>query len=179
MEFEKPDTSHLKFKPKEIIPTEERAQPGDGSAISVQLIHRQNQIAEEKAARRKKKGLPQEATALLAPGHALSPVFKPKEITPLDPPAASGDEDVISVPDILLENRVAEERSGWGRIKSWRKRKSRRLRDFLILVGGIDLGIAVIMKTMPGVMTEIYGIAGITLVTSMSGWIMFVVMDDY
>ena len=114
-----------------------------------------------------------------APGHARSPVFKPKEITPLDQPAASGDEDVISVPDILLENRVAEERSGWGRIKSWRKRKSRRLRDFLILVGGIDLGIAVIMKTKPGVMTEIYGIAGITLVTSMSGWIMFVVMDDY
>jgi hypothetical protein len=179
MEFEKPDTSHLKLKPKEIVPTEERALPGDGSALSVQLIHRQNQIAEEKAARRRKKGLPPEPPSLPAPGQALSPVFKPKEITPLDPPAASDDEDVISVPGILLENRVAEERSGWGRIKNWRKRKSRRLRDFVILVGGVDLAIAIIMKTMPGTVTMVYGIAGITLVTTMSGWIMFVVMDDY
>jgi hypothetical protein len=179
MEFEKPDTSHLKLKPKEIVPTEERARPGDGSAISVRLIHTQNQVAEEKAAERKKKGLPPEPATLPAPGQALSPVFRPKEITPLDPPAPPGDEDAISVPDILLENRVAEERSGWGRIKNWRKRKSRRLRDFLIIVGGIDLSTAIVMKTMPSTMTMVYGIACITLVTSMSGWIMFFVMDDY
>jgi hypothetical protein len=179
MEFEKPDTSHLKLKPKEITPTEGRALPGDGSAISVQLIHRQNQIAEEKAAKRGKKGLPPEQAPVLALSAALPPVFKPKEIARLDPPAAPGDENAVSVHEILLENRIAEERSGWGRIKRWRKRKSRRLRDFLVLVGGFDLAIAFMMKSMPGYITAVYGVAGITLVTSMVGWIMFVVMDDY
>ena len=56
MEDEKPDTRHLVLKPKEIELTEERSRPGDGTAISVQLIHRQNVLAEEKAARDRRRG---------------------------------------------------------------------------------------------------------------------------
>ncbi len=176
MEDEKPKTSHLVLKPKEIVPTDLPTRAGDGNAISAQLIHGQNKAAEERAAWRKKEGI-----AMPAPvaDPVLSPAFRPKEIAPLDPPSAPGDEEVISVPGILLENRLAEERSGWGRIKRWRRRKSRRTRDFVILVGGTDLAIIVLMKTMPGAITLIYGVAAITLVTSMFGWILFFVMDDY
>lgn len=35
------------------------------------------------------------------------------------------------------------------------------------------------MRLMPSGVTLIYGTAAITLVTSMFGWILFFVMDDY
>ena len=176
MDDEKPNTSHLVLKPKVIIPTDAPSRPGDGTAISAQLIHSQNKAAEEWSRSRRKKGAP----LPLAPAEpALAPIFKPKELSPLDPPSKPGDEEAIRVADILLQNRIAEERSGWGRIKRWSKRKSRRGRDFIILVGGFDLGIVLLMRLMPSGVTLIYGTAAITLVTSMFGWILFFVMDDY
>jgi hypothetical protein len=177
MDDEKPDTRHLVLKPKVIELTEERSRPGDGTAVSVQLIHRQNALAEEKAAKEKRRGRSQPPEA--EPAQALSPVFKPREIVPTDPPAMPGDEASISVPDILLENQIAEHQSGWWRVKGRKRRKSRRNRDFLLLVGGLDLAIAVLMRVMSNTMSTIYGIAGITLITSTFAWIMFVVNDDY
>ena len=179
MDDEKPDTRHLMLKPKEIILTEERARPGDGMAISVQLIHRQNQLAEEKSAGR---GPDKREAPLALPAEApppLSPVFKHREFVPTDLPASADDDEAISVPDILLENRIAEQNSGWGRIKRWNKRKSKRDRDFLLLVGGLDLAIVVAMKLMANTVSTIFGMAAITLVTTMFAWIMFVVNDDY
>jgi hypothetical protein len=179
MDDEKPDTRHLVLKPKEIVLTEERALPGDGKAISVQLIHRQNQLAERKSAARDRKGseeplaLPPEAPP------PLSPVFKHTEFVPANPPPKADDEEAISVPEILLENRIAEDESGWGRIKSWKKRKSRRDRDFILLVGSLDLAIVIAMKYMDNTVSSIFGIAAITLVTTMFAWVMFVVNDDY
>jgi hypothetical protein len=179
MDDEKPDTRHLVLKPKVIVPTEERSRPGDGTAISVQLIHRQNQLAEEKSSRKKPRGREQAPPPRAEPAPALSPVFKPREFAPTDPPPRTGDEEAISVPDILLENRIAEQQSGWWRVKRRKRRKSRRNRDFLLVVGGLDLAIAVLMKAMSNTMSTIYGVAGITLVTSTVAWIMFVVNDDY
>jgi hypothetical protein len=176
MEDEKPDTRHLVLKPKVIVPTDSRSLPGDGTAISVQLIHRENRLAEENAKRKPGSG---GAAASPLPAPALPPVFKVPVVNPLDPPPKPGDEEAIRVPEMLSENRAAEERSGWGRLKRFRGRKSKRNRDFLIFVGGLDLAIAAGIKFMPGTVTMIYGIAAITLVTSMFGWIMFVVNDDY
>jgi hypothetical protein len=179
MDDEKPDTRHLVLKPKEIVLTEERAMPGDGKAISVQLIHRQNQLAERKSAARGRDG---REAPLSIPAEApppLPPVFKHTEFVPANAPAKADDEEAISVPEILLENRIAEEESGWGRIKRWNKRKSRRNRDFLLLVGSLDLAIVVAMRYMDNTVSSIFGIAAITLVTSMFAWVMFVVNDDY
>jgi hypothetical protein len=106
-------------------------------------------------------------------------VFRPKDIVPTDPPAKPGDEEAVSVPGILLENQVAEHRSGWWRVKGGKKRVSRRNRDFILIVGGLDLAIAVGIKVMSNTVSTIYGIAGITLITSTFAWIMFVVNDDY
>jgi hypothetical protein len=180
VEDEKPDTRHLVLKPKEIVPMDNRSLPGEGTAISVQLIHTENRLAEEKANRKPRFGrAPSPLRPEPAPSPALPPVFKPREIAPLDPPSKPGDEEAIHVPEILFENRIAEDESGWGRLMRLKKRKSKRSRDFFIVVGGLDLAIGACMKFMPGTMTTIYGLAGITLVTSMTAWIMFVVNDDY
>jgi hypothetical protein len=178
MEDEKPDTRHLVLKPKVITLTEERSVSGDGTAISVQLIHRQNQIAEDKARMKKPRG-EKPAPPAAAPAQALPPVFKPREIVPTDPPAGQNADEAISVPDILLENRNAELEKGWWRIRHRKKKPSRRNRDFILIVGGIDLAIAIMIKVMSNTITTIYGVAGITLVTSTFAWIMFVVNDDY
>ncbi len=178
MEDEKPETKHLVLKPKVITLTEERARPGDGTAISVQLIHRQNQIAEEKS-RGKKRDKLELPPPGAAPAQVLPPIFKPKEIVPTDAPVGKDDSEAISVPEILLENRIAEQQKGWWRVKRKKRRASRRNRDFIIVVGSTDLAIAVVTKVMSNTVSTIYGIAGITLITSTVAWIMFVVNDDY
>jgi hypothetical protein len=177
MDFEKPDTSHLVLKPKEIVPTDSRSLPGDGKAISVRLIHAQNRIAEEKASTRKKqRGAP---PPLLGKEPGPPPGFRASEIDRVNAPALPGDEDAVSVPGILQENVAAEVESGLARVTPRKRRLSRRTRDFVLLVGSIDAAIIVYMKIAPSTVTFVYGIAGITLVTSMIGWVAFVVMDDY
>jgi hypothetical protein len=178
MEDEKPSTKRLALRPKVIIPTDTVARPGDGTAISVQLMHEQNRVGDQKAAERRKKGDPF-LPASEASEPALAPVFKPKDISPMDQPSYPGDEEAVHVHDILLENRIAEDLSGWGRLKSWTKRKSRRDRDFIVGVGGMDLAIIIMMRVMPGETTLVFGLSAITLFTTMAAWIMYMVMDDY
>src|ERR1700690_4247031 len=103
MEFEKPDTSHLVLKPKEIVPTDSRALPGDGTAISVRLIHKQNQVAEEKAFKKRRSGsrTPAPGTPPVPP----PPGFKAIEIERVNPTAHPGNEAAINVPEMLQENR--------------------------------------------------------------------------
>lgn len=178
MEEEKPDTQHLVLKPKVVVPTDKPSHPGDEAAISVQKFHQQNRVAEERLSRRGRRGTrptPRDPE----PPQELPPGFKPKEITPVNAPARPDDEDAISVPEILLENHIAEVESGLAEVGYRKKRKSRRIRDFLLIVGSVDIGVAMVMKSMGNPVTMIYGIAAITLVTSTVGWIMFVVMDDY
>lgn len=109
----------------------------------------------------------------------IPPGFKKKEVVPVNAPAPEDDLEGIRVHDILQENRVAEEAAGAHALQPKAPRKTRRLRDFLLLVGTIDLAIAVLIKVMQNPMMFIYGIAGITLVTATVAWIMFVVMDAY
>jgi len=177
MEFEKPDTSHLALKPKEIVPTDSRALPGDGTAISVRLIHKQNQVAEEKASRGKRSG-----SRTPAPGKppvAPPPGFKAIEIESVNPTAHPGGVGAINVPEMLQENRKIEVESGLADVRHPKKRKSRRNRDFILLVGSIDAAIIIYVRIMQNPVAFVYGIAGVTLVTATFAWIMFVVMDDY
>jgi hypothetical protein len=179
MDDEKPSTKHLVLKPKEIVPTDNVSRPGDGQAISVQLIHRENVLAEQRAAKRRKSKEPFPVSAA-AGAPPLDPIFKPKEIVPLDPAAPANDEEAIRVPDILLENRIAEEESGWGRIFHRRRRRiSRRTRDFIMIVGVVDVAIVLFVRWSLNTVSFIYGIAAVTLLTSTAAWIMFAVMDDY
>jgi hypothetical protein len=45
---DKPSGRKLVLKPREVTRTDPSARPGDGTEISVALIHRQNRIAEER-----------------------------------------------------------------------------------------------------------------------------------
>jgi len=177
MEDEKPSTKHLVLKPKEIVPMDGPSRPGDGTAFSVQLIHEQNRLAEEKAKARRRTNAPMPVPEAQEP--ELSPVFKMKTIDTVNPVARPDDEEAIHVAEILLENRIIEEQRGWKRIKFWKRRSSRRLRDFLIGVGSIDLAVAGFMYWQQNPITAMFGIGAITLVTSISAWMMFFVMDDY
>lgn len=189
MEDEKPDTSHLVLKPKVVDPIDKIARPGDGTAISVQGIHRENVRADEQRAARRKPSLageaPKDATAppgfkFKAPPGATVPLgFKRKEVVPVSPTAPADDAAGIRVLDILAENLDAEEASGWGQLKKQPKRRKRRTRDFLLIVGTIDLGVGVMIKVADNPMVMVYGLAAIALVTSTLGWIMFFVMDSY
>jgi len=177
MEDEKPSTKHLVLKPKEIDPMDGPCRPGDGKALSVQLIHEQNRLAEEKAKVRRKTSAPMPVPEVQEP--ELSPAFKVKTIDTVNPVARPDDEEAIHIAEILLENRIIEEGSGWKRIRFWRRRSSKRLRDFLVGVGSIDLTVLAFMWWQPNPVTAMFGVGAITLVTSMSAWIMFFVMDDY
>jgi hypothetical protein len=177
MEYEKPSTKHLVLKPKEIVPMDGPSRPGDGKAFSVQLIHEQNRIAEEKAKARRKKNAPMPTPEVAEP--ELSPAFKLKTIDTVNPVARPDDEEAIRVAEILLQNRIIDERSGWKRIQFWKRRSSRRLRDFLVGVGSIDLAVAGFMYWQQNPITAMFGIGAITLVTSMGAWMVFFVMDDY
>jgi hypothetical protein len=69
--------------------------------------------------------------------------------------------------------------SGLADLKQRKKRRSRRNRDFVLVVGSLDLAIVIVMRLEPGPITMVYGLSAITLVTSIVGWTMFVVNDDY
>jgi hypothetical protein len=175
-EFEKPKTDHLVLKPRVVDPTDKPAGPGDSSRISVQGIHAENVLADKQRA----KGERGNISPSVPPVETQVPKgFKLAEYEVFNDVARPHDEDAVSVDEILLENRIAEDRSGWGRIVDWRHRKSHRGRDFLIVVGSVDLSIALIMKMESNVMTAIYGIAGITMFTTTVAWVMFMVMDPY
>jgi len=170
-EFEKPDTRHLVLKPKEIVPTDPVARPGDPHAISVQQIHRQNQQAEARL---------REGATLKAPAPAPVPAgFKRAEFTPATPVAPPGDPEAIKVEELMRENAAVDVASGWSGYREPPKRKSRRLRDFFLLVGPIDLALLCVILLVRNPATAIFGLAGIVMTTVCLAWIMFFVMDDY
>jgi hypothetical protein len=175
-EFEKPKTDHLVLKPKVVDPTDKPAGPGDSSRISVQGIHAENVLADKQRAKGKR-GTISPTVPLAEP--QVPKGFKMTEFEVFNDVARAHDEDAVSVDEILLENRIAEERSGWGRIVDWRRRKSHRGRDFLLVVGSVDLFIAFMMKMEANVVTSIYGVAAITLFTTTMAWVMFMIMDPY
>src|ERR1700761_4272008 len=125
-EFEKPDTSRLVLKPKEIVRTDPVSRPGDPEAISVRKIHLQNQRAE--ARQREGEKLKDIAPAAVPAG------FRRPEVTPVTPLAKPGDPEAIRVHDLMRANAAMDVASGWSEYKEPPKRKSRRSRDFFLLV---------------------------------------------
>lgn len=178
MDDEKPSTKQFVLKQKDIIPIDQPARPGDGTALSVQLIHKMNQVAEEKGRR----ALKEHEDLRKAPPivSSVTPhVLKTKDIDPIDKAAHAGDEEAILVPDLLLENRVAEEESGYRAVKPRKRRVSRRNRDFFLILVPVDAAIIAFMIKYFTVVIFAFGLGALALITSMMTWIMFMVMDDY
>ena len=81
---------------------------------------------------------------------------------------------------ILKENLDRANAAGLNTLTPKPKRRSRRTRDYILVVTALDLffGFAA-FGPYSNVGTMAYGVAGIIISTLGLGWIMFFVMDDY
>ncbi len=174
-----PSVRKLVLKPREVTRTDAVARPGDGTEISVPLIHRQNRIAEQRLSLRRRDDGPRPP---LGAGDAPrdSPPFAPKEIAPTEEAARPGDGTAISVTLIHRQNRIAEERRGPELVALPRRRMSRRTRDYLFLVTLAGLVVALFalqLPRTPGVL--LMGFFLVAYAAGLLAWVMFGVMDDY
>jgi hypothetical protein len=178
MDDEKPPARRLVLKHRDVEPVDTISRPGDGTAISVQLIHLENKLAEGRPIGRRALD-PADPPGTGHPEGVLSP-FRPKEITPIDPPSPAGDESAISVSDMLQENRVAALDSGPELIAMPPRRSSRRHRDFAVLISCalISVGVvtAIFRHDMQVVALALFGIVFLTVILA---WVMYGVMDRY
>jgi len=176
---ERPPGRRLVLKPKEITPTDTSARPGDGTAISVPLMHRQNRIAEGRRVRGvRDDGPPPAPEAHEAPREP--PRLAPREIAATEAAARPGDGTAISVALIHRQNRIAEERRGPAPISMPRRRLSKRTRDFWFLVMLAALVVGALLAQLPwSRATLAMGLVLVGIVAVVLAWVMFGVMDDY
>lgn len=177
---ENPPVRRLVLKPREIERTDPSARPGDGTAISVALMHRQNEIAAEKSSPLRKWDDPAESPPDAADGPAGTPVFGSKEITPTEASARPGDGTAISVGLIHRQNRIAAEKLGAEIVAMPPRRRSRRTRDFLFLVVLAAAVVSLFLLQLPRTRgTLIMGLVIVGYAAALLAWVMFGVMDDY
>jgi hypothetical protein len=175
MDDEKPQVRRLTLKPKEIVHTETVARTGDGTAISVKLMHLENRNAETKPA-------DTDGVRFAAAEPRPKPIpFKarhPGEDPEPDAPFVEETDDTISVHDILQENRLAAAEPEI--IAMPVHRRSRRNRDFVLIVGTA----AAVTGILAFVFRENRELVGlgmfiVVFMTVVLAWIMYGVMDRY
>lgn len=179
MDDKDPPVRRLVLKPKEVSPTDTAPRPGDGTAINVRLIHRENQLAEERRAAAGGDDSPGSDSDPANSAVAPSP-FKAREITPTDPRSHPGDPESISVQQMLGQNRRAAVRSEPELIAMPAPRRSRRNRDFATLLGTAILATGAVVAAFRHD-AEIIALAlfGIAFMTAILAWIIYGVMDRY
>ncbi|HZZ19122.1 MAG TPA: hypothetical protein VFE25_07130 [Opitutaceae bacterium] len=175
MDDETPKARRLTLKPKEIVQTETVAQTGDGTAISIKLMHLENRNAAEKPAdttgTRFAEREPRQAPIPFKPRH-------PAEDPEPDPAPGGEIGEEISVHEMLQANRVAAAEPEV--IAMPRKRPSRRNRDFMLLVGCAAAATGVLLFAFRE-NRELVGLGMFIIVflTVILAWIMYGVMDRY
>jgi hypothetical protein len=176
---DQPQKRRLSLKPKDVEPVDKVARPGDGTAISVKLIHRENQLAADRPPGSWQGDLMTPPTEEGDIEAGPSP-FKPKEITPMDLPSGRSGEDAISVPKMLHRNQAAAAASAPELIAMPVRRRSRRHRDFMVLLGcaAISFGALALIFRQDRQMVAL-GLFGIVFATVILAWIMYGVMDRY
>lgn len=89
-------------------------------------------------------------------------------------------DDPNDVYAVLERNRAMEKNSGRDQVELKKKGLSRRTRDFwLLIVGGNLAVLASVFFSGLNVMTVIFGLAGIIIVSLGLTWVMWFVMSDY
>jgi hypothetical protein len=174
---ETPPVRKLVLKAKDITPTDSAARVGDGTAISVRLMHKVNELAERESGGRGTANPDMETPA--APPEAPSP-FARRDVDLTDAPTQTADGTAISASLILKQNRIAEERHAPELIALPTRRRSKRMLDFLLLeaVGSLlDGGLVLALPTTIG--SLVLGLFLFVFFTAMLAWIIFGVMDDY
>jgi hypothetical protein len=174
-----PPKRRLALKPREVEPVDKVARPGDGTAISVKLIHRENQLAEGRQPGSWSGDLMTPPEAAGEPEGDPS-IFKPKEITPIDAPSKPGDEGAISVQGMLHRNLAAAADTAPELIAMPVRRRSRRNRDFLLLLGcaALSVGVLAVVFREDRQMVAL-ALFGIVFTTVILAWVMYGIMDRY
>jgi len=179
MDDDQPPKRRLSLKPREVEPVDKVSRPGDGTAISVKLIHRENQLAADRPPGSWQGDL-MTPPAGFGEGEGAPSPFKPKDITPTDTPAGPGGEDAISVPKMLDTNRAAAAASAPELIAMPPRRRSRRHRDFMVLLGGAALAFGCLAAVFREDRQMVaLGLFGIVFTTVILAWVMYGVMDRY
>ena len=98
----------------------------------------------------------------------------------VNPPSTAPTPAPTDVYQVLQDNLARENAAGLNAVKLQPRRRSRRKRDFwLVMIGGNLAIMASVGATNINVMTVIYGFASVILLSSGLTWIMWFVMDDY
>jgi len=131
---------------------------------------------------------PKEFERLNAPSSASPPAPSAQDLARLAGPVRAkpspaavapkpGDpNDVVA---LLERNRQVEQHHGGDRV-AVRATRSRRRRDFWLLLFGGNLGItALVLVLGPNAVTVLFGFAGLVMFTLGLTWIMWFVMGDY
>ncbi len=171
-----PPARKLGLRPREVAPSDTSSRPGDGTEISVPLMLQANRLAEERLAREGRGIAP-----VTPPAEPQGPSpFKQAEFTPVDPPAQPGDESVITVDEILRQNQVAARESASELIAMPARRRSRRNRDFALIVGvAVATALALVVTFRHDLPVIGLALSAIGFVTLIFAWILFGVMDKY
>lgn len=84
------------------------------------------------------------------------------------------------VHSILRTNQSREAAQGLYDVKAGQRRPSRRLRDYLLLMIGGNGAIALLVVMVgPNILTVMFGLSGMTLLSVSASWIMWVLLRDY
>jgi hypothetical protein len=179
MEEETPPPRRLTLKPREAVPPDpDRPLTGDGTAVTIPLMHLQNKLAEQKPAdatgERFAPASPRPAA--IAFGTAASE--RTAEAAPMDP--AQSEEDQISIHRMLRANEMAARMAEPELIAMPKPTRSRRMRDFAFLVGIAALAVGGLLLVFRHD-REMVALALfiIVFVTVILAWVMFGVMERY
>jgi hypothetical protein len=80
---------------------------------------------------------------------------------------------------MLKQNLAADDAAGLNQVAPRPKRRSRRKRDFWLLLIPVNLFFGYMAISGGNAVAFVYGIGGIALFTSGLTWVMWFVMDDY
>lgn len=104
-------------------------------------------------------------------------------IASLNVPALKGNNPANrdnEVHTILRENLAQANAAGLNDLKPKKRRRSKRLRDYLILMIGVNGAIiAVVWSRGPAVATTVIGLAGVVMFSIILTWLMWAVWDNY
>jgi hypothetical protein len=176
---ETPPVRKLVLKPKEITRTDAASRLGDGTEISIRLMHKQNEIAEQKGAYRRATNPPIDGPAAQLEATVPSG-FAPKAFDLTETRSIPGDGTEVSASLILQGNRIMEARHAPEIIAMPARRRSKRTRDFLLMVALIAGGVGGLQLMLPVTVGSLMLCLFLVVFCSAAlAWILFGVMDDY
>jgi predicted phage tail protein len=106
--------------------------------------------------------------------------FTTAKFEALNEPTATPTPAPTDVHQMLRDNLARENAAGMNVVKPVPKRRSRRKRDFWLMLVLGNLAIAATVHLAGGsVMSNLFGLAGIILLSVSLAWVMWFVMDDY